>query len=54
MIDSANIYEDFAYYINVCHENTAIQEYISWIRKDNKDKDLYKNFDFIYSSINKK
>jgi len=51
LIDSSDIYEYFSYYIIVCHENMAISEYISWLRRENKDKDIYENFDLVYRVI---
>ena len=51
LIDSSDIYEYFSYYITVCHENSAITEYVSWLRKENMDKDIYENFDRIYHLV---
>jgi hypothetical protein len=51
LIDASDIYEYFSYYITVCHENSAIDGYIKWTRKDNKDKDVFDNFDSIYKLV---
>ncbi len=54
LIDSYNIDQDFGYYISTCYENSAIKEYLEWIKSDKNDKDLYQNFDFIYKKLNSK
>jgi hypothetical protein len=51
LIDSFDIYEDFSYYISICHEDSAVIKYISWLRQDNKDKDIYQNFDIVYHLV---
>lgn len=51
LITKTDIYDDFSYYIAVCHENTAIEKYIATLREDNRDNDIYKNFDLIYHLI---
>jgi hypothetical protein len=49
LIDSFDIYEYFSYYIITCHEDSAITHYISWLRRENQDKDIYENFDLVYN-----
>jgi hypothetical protein len=51
LIDSFDIYEDFSYYISICHEDSAVIKYISWLRQDNKNKDIYQNFDIVYHLV---
>lgn len=51
LIDSADIYEYFSYYITLCHENSAIDRYIKWTRTDSTNKDVYDNFDNIYKLV---
>lgn len=51
LIDSTDIYEDFSYYISLCHEDSAVINYISWLRQDDKNKDIYQNFDLVYNLV---
>lgn len=36
----------FGYYVVTVFENSAIEDYIDWVRSD--DKDIYSNFEYLY------
>lgn len=53
IINTEYIYETFYYYIQKIHSNSAIQDYIKWIKDDFYDKegedycDIYDNYEYI-------
>jgi len=47
------IYESFDWYIQLVHENCAIQKYITWQRKQENSEDVYTGFDYITSECKK-
>ena len=54
LIQASDIYEYFSYYISLCHENSAIDSYVKWTRKDIRDNDVFDNFDSIYKVVHSK
>jgi hypothetical protein len=51
LIDTTDIYEYFSYYVTLCHEDRAINSYIKWARKDANEKDVFDNFDAVYTLV---
>jgi hypothetical protein len=48
ILDIEMVYEEFSWYIETAYENCEIKQYIEYSRKDDKDKDVYDKFEYIY------
>jgi hypothetical protein len=45
------VYETFDYYVRLCVENKAIADYLSWVRKDAGDEDIYDHLLLLYKKL---